>query len=247
MIATDGTENQIAFAADDVNDRLAVTIAGLAAKTIETRVIVTGGVPHAVTCVAKREARNVKGRSWPKIRLTEWHGNSLEGLSASQWPIKLSIGSQRREGYNFGPAATCGIGCLGMSVKPQSPCHSLFVDLLVSFLDIGHAIIEAAIKARAHQARQEPKCHPHDPHQNDDIPGAGAEIKAQLAQRQANRVESRRHCGYNDGTPNISQHDRRLQACLASLDAGSLRTRHPSPTTGLRSYFTTSGRWPIFT
>ena len=42
VIASDGTENQIAFAADDANDRLAVTIAGLAAKTIETRVIVTG-------------------------------------------------------------------------------------------------------------------------------------------------------------------------------------------------------------
>ena len=42
VIASDGTENQVAFAADDANDRLAVTIAGLAAKTIETRVIVTG-------------------------------------------------------------------------------------------------------------------------------------------------------------------------------------------------------------
>ncbi len=42
VIATDGTENQVAFAADDVNDRLAVTITGKAAKTIETRVIVTG-------------------------------------------------------------------------------------------------------------------------------------------------------------------------------------------------------------
>jgi hypothetical protein len=42
VIASDGTENQVTFAADDVNDRLAVTIAGLAAKTIETRVIVTG-------------------------------------------------------------------------------------------------------------------------------------------------------------------------------------------------------------
>ena len=42
VIASDGTEHQVAFAADDTNDRLAVTIAGLAAKTIETRVIVTG-------------------------------------------------------------------------------------------------------------------------------------------------------------------------------------------------------------
>lgn len=41
-ISSDGTENQIAFAADDANDRLAVTIAGTAGKTIETRVIVTG-------------------------------------------------------------------------------------------------------------------------------------------------------------------------------------------------------------
>lgn len=42
MIASDGVENQVTFAADDTNDRLAVTIAGLASKTIETRVIVTG-------------------------------------------------------------------------------------------------------------------------------------------------------------------------------------------------------------
>ncbi|MFZ1413337.1 MAG: hypothetical protein WAS73_01990 [Defluviicoccus sp.] len=42
VIASDGAENQIAFAADDTNDRLTVTIAGLAGKTIETRVIVTG-------------------------------------------------------------------------------------------------------------------------------------------------------------------------------------------------------------
>ncbi|MFZ1413733.1 MAG: hypothetical protein WAS73_04015, partial [Defluviicoccus sp.] len=42
VIASDGAENQIVFAADDANDRLAVTIAGKAAKTIETRVIVTG-------------------------------------------------------------------------------------------------------------------------------------------------------------------------------------------------------------
>ncbi|MDG4602588.1 MAG: DUF2793 domain-containing protein [Defluviicoccus sp.] len=42
VISSDGTESQIALAADDANDRLAVTIAGKAAKTIETRVIVTG-------------------------------------------------------------------------------------------------------------------------------------------------------------------------------------------------------------
>ena len=42
VIASDGTEYQVTFAADDVGDRLAVTIAGLAGKTIETRVIVTG-------------------------------------------------------------------------------------------------------------------------------------------------------------------------------------------------------------
>ncbi|MFZ1413290.1 MAG: hypothetical protein WAS73_01745, partial [Defluviicoccus sp.] len=42
VIASDGAENQIAFAADDANDRLAVTIAGKAGKTIETRVIITG-------------------------------------------------------------------------------------------------------------------------------------------------------------------------------------------------------------
>jgi len=42
VISSDGTENQIAFAADDVGDRLAVTMTGTAAKTIETRVIVTG-------------------------------------------------------------------------------------------------------------------------------------------------------------------------------------------------------------
>ena len=41
-ISSDGTENQIAFAADDANDRLDVTIAGTAGKTIESRVIVTG-------------------------------------------------------------------------------------------------------------------------------------------------------------------------------------------------------------
>jgi len=42
VIASDGAESQIAFADDDANDRLAVTITGLAGKTIETRVIVTG-------------------------------------------------------------------------------------------------------------------------------------------------------------------------------------------------------------
>ena len=42
VIASDGAENQATFTADDVGDRLAVTIAGLAGKTIETRVIVTG-------------------------------------------------------------------------------------------------------------------------------------------------------------------------------------------------------------
>ncbi|MFZ1415541.1 MAG: hypothetical protein WAS73_13315, partial [Defluviicoccus sp.] len=42
VIASDGAENQIAFAADDANDRLAVTITGKVGKTIETRVIVTG-------------------------------------------------------------------------------------------------------------------------------------------------------------------------------------------------------------
>ena len=42
VIASDGTENQVTFAADDANDRLAVTITGKAGKTIETRVIVTG-------------------------------------------------------------------------------------------------------------------------------------------------------------------------------------------------------------
>ncbi|MFZ1413764.1 MAG: hypothetical protein WAS73_04185, partial [Defluviicoccus sp.] len=42
VIASDGAENQIAFAADDANDRLAVTITGKAGKTIETRVIITG-------------------------------------------------------------------------------------------------------------------------------------------------------------------------------------------------------------
>ena len=42
VIANDGAENQIAFAAYDANDRLAVTIAGKAGKSIETRVIVTG-------------------------------------------------------------------------------------------------------------------------------------------------------------------------------------------------------------
>ncbi len=42
VIASDGAENQVTFAADDANDRLAVTITGKAAKTIETRVIVTG-------------------------------------------------------------------------------------------------------------------------------------------------------------------------------------------------------------
>ncbi|MFZ1413901.1 MAG: hypothetical protein WAS73_04885 [Defluviicoccus sp.] len=42
VIASDGAENQVTFAADDVGDRLAVTITGKAAKTIETRVIVTG-------------------------------------------------------------------------------------------------------------------------------------------------------------------------------------------------------------
>ena len=42
VIANDGAENQVTFAADDVGDRLAVTITGKAGKTIETRVIVTG-------------------------------------------------------------------------------------------------------------------------------------------------------------------------------------------------------------
>lgn len=42
VIASDGAENQVTFAADDANDRLAVTITGTAGKTIETRVIVTG-------------------------------------------------------------------------------------------------------------------------------------------------------------------------------------------------------------
>jgi len=42
VIASDGAENQVTFTADDANDRLAVTITGKAAKTIETRVIVTG-------------------------------------------------------------------------------------------------------------------------------------------------------------------------------------------------------------
>lgn len=44
MIASDGAENHVTFAVDDANDRLAVTIAGLAAKIIETRVIVTGAL-----------------------------------------------------------------------------------------------------------------------------------------------------------------------------------------------------------
>ena len=44
VIATDGTENQATFAADGTNDQLAVTIAGKAGKTIETRVMVTGAI-----------------------------------------------------------------------------------------------------------------------------------------------------------------------------------------------------------
>ena len=42
VVAGDGAENAISFTADDVGDRLAVRITGKAAKTIETRVIVTG-------------------------------------------------------------------------------------------------------------------------------------------------------------------------------------------------------------
>jgi hypothetical protein len=42
VVAGDGTENPITFAADDANDRFAIKITGKAAKTIETRVIVTG-------------------------------------------------------------------------------------------------------------------------------------------------------------------------------------------------------------
>ena len=42
VIASDGTENQVTFAADDVGARLAVTITGKAGKTIETRVMITG-------------------------------------------------------------------------------------------------------------------------------------------------------------------------------------------------------------
>ena len=42
VVAGDGTENPITFAADDANDRLAIKITGKAAKTIETRAIVTG-------------------------------------------------------------------------------------------------------------------------------------------------------------------------------------------------------------
>ena len=42
VIANDGAENQIAFSADDTNDRLAVKITGKAAKTIETQVMITG-------------------------------------------------------------------------------------------------------------------------------------------------------------------------------------------------------------
>lgn len=42
VVAGDGAENAISFTADDVGDRLAIKITGKAAKTIETRVVVTG-------------------------------------------------------------------------------------------------------------------------------------------------------------------------------------------------------------
>ena len=105
----------------------------------------------------------------PGALLSEQAWYSVEGSPAGEVPIRVSGRPQPSEGYDFGPDFSSGIGSLGAGGQAPGLCHGMFVDLPTARLGLGHAIVDAAIKARTQQARQEPKCDTHDSDEHCDF------------------------------------------------------------------------------